>query len=93
MLAAALEYRQGMNAPVLKAFGEGAQAKKIVEMAAQHGIEIKEGESTELLQVLKNVHVNDEIPVELYAAVAAIYIEIIKGSSSEVVKSRQAEQL
>lgn len=70
---AALEYKEGMYAPVLKAFGEGPVAEKIVAMARKHDIDITTGEYDDLLAALKLVKINDSVPPELYMAVARIF--------------------
>ncbi len=75
--AAALHYKEGMYAPVLKAFGEGLKAEKIVALAREHGIDIKKDEEEQLLHMLSSLKMNQEIPAELFAAVAAIYAEVI----------------
>ena len=62
-----------MQAPIVRAFAEGEQAKRLLEVAKQHGINIREGEAENLLQILKSVPVNAEIPFELYNAVARIF--------------------
>lgn len=71
--ACALEYRNGMSAPVVKAYGKGDLALKIIEIARANNIEIREGESVELLKQLSCIPVNKEIPPELYLAVARIF--------------------
>ncbi len=75
--AAALHYKEGMYAPVLKAYGEGLKAEKIVALAREHGIDVKKGEEEQLLQMLSSLKMNQEIPVELFATVAAIYAEVM----------------
>ncbi|MBR1949191.1 MAG: EscU/YscU/HrcU family type III secretion system export apparatus switch protein [Alphaproteobacteria bacterium] len=69
--AVALGYDQDKNnAPVVLAKGGGDIAQKIVKIAEENGIEIRK--DADLLQILKVVDINEEIPVEAFAAVAGI---------------------
>ena len=67
--SAALSY-SGEGAPVLVAKGEHELARRIVELAGQYGIPVvQDGQLTELLSQLS---LGDEIPPELYIAVAEV---------------------
>ena len=69
--AVALGYEQDKNtAPVVLAKGQGEIASKIIALAEENGIEIKK--DADLLQILKSVDINQEIPIEAFAAVAEI---------------------
>jgi len=69
--AVALLYdRQKGDAPVVAASGEGEVARKILAVAQEAGIPIQE--DPDLVEVLAKVPLGDEIPVELYQAVAEI---------------------
>ena len=69
--AVALGYDQNKdNAPVVLAKGAGEIAQKIIKIAEENGIEIRK--DADLLQILKAVDINEEIPVEAFAAVAEI---------------------
>lgn len=69
--AVALGYDQDKNnAPVVLAKGAGEIAQKIIKLAEENNIEIRK--DADLLQVLKVVDINEEIPVEAFAAVAEI---------------------
>ncbi len=69
--ATALRYdRKKNNAPVIAASGQGEVAERILETAREAGIPIQE--DPDLVEVLAKVPVGDEIPVELYQAVAEI---------------------
>jgi len=67
--AAALKY-DGKNAPNLVAKGTGELADKIIELAEEHNIHVHQDPL--LLQVLSNLELGDEIPEQLYLAVAKI---------------------
>jgi len=69
--AAALVYdKQKGEAPRLVASGKGVVAAKIVEAARQAGVHIRQ--DADLMELLAQIPVGDEIPVELYQAVAEI---------------------
>jgi len=69
--AAALRYEQGKDmAPRLIAKGKGAIADKILEVARRHGIPIRE--DRDLVQILASLDLYQEIPPDLYKAVAEI---------------------
>lgn len=68
---AALKYTHGDDrAPKIVAKGKGALAEKILETARQHGIPIKEDKT--LVEILSSLDLYQEIPPELYKAVAEI---------------------
>lgn len=69
--AVALGYdMQKNNAPVVLAKGQGEIAARIIALAEENNIEIKQ--DADLLQILKAVDINQEIPIEAFAAVAEI---------------------
>ena len=71
ILAAAIKYDSaGDNAPKVTARGRGTIAEKIIEIAQENSIPIKN--DPDLIQVLSKLKVGAEIPVELYRAVAEI---------------------
>ena len=70
-LAVALEYEpESRNAPHVTAKGRGAIADKIIETAEAHGIVIED--NPHLAEALSQVEINDQIPIELYEAVAEV---------------------
>ena len=70
-LAAALKYdREKDAAPRVSAKGRGAIAEKIIELARKHHIPIKSDPA--LVQILSKLDIDEQIPVELYKAVAEI---------------------
>ena len=69
--AAALKYSHGKDsAPKLTAKGRGEVAKKIIEIAKTHNIPIREDK--DLVEFLSMLDLYQEIPPELYRAVAEI---------------------
>lgn len=70
-VAVALEYETGRDAaPRVTASGRGALAETIIATARQHGVAI-EGNPL-LAEALSGVALDEEIPEELYRAVAEV---------------------
>ena len=74
-LAVALHYDR-TGAPTVVAKGKGTIGEKIIEVAKEHGIPIEENEV--LAGALSNVELGDEIPAELYKAVAEVLIFVLR---------------
>ena len=73
-LAVALHYDQG--APRVVAKGKGTLGEKIIEVARAHNIPIEENEV--LAGALSNVELGEEIPAELYKAVAEVLVFVLR---------------
>jgi len=67
--ALALEYGRNKT-PKVSAKGEGELARRIVDEAKKHGIYV--AEDPQLLSLLSKLDVGDEIPQDMYTAVAVI---------------------
>ena len=74
-LAVALHYDRS-GAPRVVAKGRGSLGAKIIEVAKAHDIPIEENEV--LAGALSNVELGDEIPAELYKAVAEVLIFVLR---------------
>jgi len=74
-LAVALHYDRS-GAPRVVAKGRGALGEKIIEVAKAHDIPIEENEV--LAGALSNVELGDEIPAELYRAVAEVLVYVLR---------------
>ena len=74
-LAVALHYDRS-GAPRVVAKGRGTIGAKIVEVARAHDIPIEENEV--LAGALSNVELDDEIPAELYKAVAEVLVFVLR---------------
>ena len=74
-LAVALHYDKS-GAPRVVAKGRGSIGQKIIEVAKAHDIPIEENEV--LAGALSNVEIGDEIPAELYKAVAEVLIFVLR---------------
>lgn len=74
-LAVALHYDK-KGAPRVVAKGKGTIGAKIVEIARENDIPIQENEV--LAGALSNIEIGDEIPQELYKAVAEVLIFVMR---------------
>lgn len=69
--AVALTYdKQKDDAPRIVAKGQGQVAENIIELAKKHDIPIKD--DPDLIEVLSSLEINEEIPSEIYVAVAEL---------------------
>ena len=83
--AVALRYQPERDrAPKLVAKGQGYLAEKILELARQHHIPVREDKN--LLQILSRLDLNQEIPAEVYKAVAEILAFIYRLSNRQLAK-------
>lgn len=85
-LAVALRYREGVDSsPVVLAKGAAVLARRIRDIARENGIKIVE--NPPVAQVLwKKAAVGDEIPLELYQAVAEILAAVYRMQEAEGAK-------
>lgn len=68
--AIALSYREGASAPRVVAKGYGVTAERIIDRAREAGVFVHD--SPELVSLLMQVDLDQQIPPELYRAVAEI---------------------
>lgn len=69
--AVALRYdKQKDSAPKVTAKGQGIVARKIIDLARENDIPIKD--DPDLVEVLSSIEINEEIPPEIYVAVAEL---------------------
>lgn len=69
--AAALRYDQEKAAPVVSASGKGLVADEIINRAKDNDVPIMEDAS--LTELLSELNINEEIPEELFQAVAEVF--------------------
>ena len=74
-LAVALHYDR-TGAPRVVAKGKGTLGEKIIEVAKANHIPIEENEV--LAGALSNVELGEEIPAELYKAVAEVLVYVLR---------------
>lgn len=60
----------GKGAPKVTAKGQGLVAEQIIEIAQKHDVPMRQ--DAELVKLLSTVELNDEIPDQLYLAVAEV---------------------
>jgi flagellar biosynthesis protein len=75
-LAVALHYEKGSGAPRVVAKGRGTTGARIIEIARAHDVPIEENEV--LAGALSNVELGEEIPEDLYKAVAEVLIFVMR---------------
>lgn len=85
--AVALHY-DGEGAPRVTAKGRGDVAEQILKLAREHQIPLRE--DAELVQLLARVELGDEVPPELYVAVAQV-IAFAYRLSGKSVPGRQRD--
>lgn len=77
--AVALKYdKEKSAAPVVVAKGKGYLAEKIVKTAEDNGVPLKE--DSDLINYLMSLNLYEEIPSELYPAIAEILAFIYKAN-------------
>jgi flagellar biosynthesis protein len=80
IVAAAIKYNTRKDAaPKVVAKGRGAIAEKIIELAQQNNVPIKNDPS--LVEILSKLDIDEQIPVELYKAVAEILAFVYTANS------------
>jgi flagellar biosynthesis protein len=72
------------SAPRVVAKGRGYLADKILELAREHNVPIRQDRN--LLQVLSRLDLNEEIPPEIYKAVAEILAFIYRLNNRQSVR-------
>ena len=78
-LAVALRY-DGARPPSVVAVGRGELGRRIIEVAQAHGVPLEE--NAPLAEVLSQVELETEIPVELYEAIAIIIGFVLRASAA-----------
>jgi flagellar biosynthesis protein len=70
-IAATIEYDSKRDAaPRVTAKGRGLVAEKIIKLAMEHNIPIKQDPA--LVQILSRLDIDEQIPLEIYKAIAEI---------------------
>ena len=83
--AVALRYEPGDDhAPKVTAKGAGPVAEKIIALAKEHGIPVKD--DPDLVEVLSGLDIKEEIPAELYVIVAELLAFVYKVNGKKVFK-------
>lgn len=74
--AVALKYQDKSRAPLVSAKGQGHVAEAIIDKAREHGVAIHE--DPDLVVALSALEIDQEIPEELYQAVAEVLAFLYK---------------
>ncbi len=83
--AVALKYEKEQDsAPKVIAKGKGKVAENIIELAQKHDIPIKD--DPDLIEVLSSLEINEEIPSEIYVAVAELLAFVYSANSKRDTK-------
>ncbi|MBU1340097.1 MAG: EscU/YscU/HrcU family type III secretion system export apparatus switch protein [Proteobacteria bacterium] len=83
--AVALKYdHESGIAPKVTAKGKGQVAHKIIELAKKHDIPIKD--DPDLVEVLSSLEIDEEIPSEIYVAVAELLAFVYSMNSKRYSK-------
>jgi flagellar biosynthesis protein len=83
--ATALTYDPGVDqAPRVVASGRGKIAEKIIALAQENGIPIREDPL--LADALSKININEVIPPELYAVVAEILAYIFRIREHQIIR-------
>ena len=78
--AVALKYDDG-GTPRVTAKGSGAVAEKIIEVAKANGVAIEENAG--LAEALSAIELDEEIPIELYRAVAEVIAFVLRSAQQK----------
>lgn len=88
--AAALKYDSTKNnAPNLVAKGDRYIAEQIIDVAQKNNIPIKEDK--DMIEILSKIEINQEIPNELYKAVAEVFSFVYKVSKENKIPKDSSE--
>jgi flagellar biosynthesis protein len=83
--AASLKYDSSKSqAPIVTAYGTRETAKNIIKIAQENDIPIKQDE--DLVNMLSEIELNQEIPIELYKSVAEIFSFVYEMANEEKIK-------
>ena len=84
--AVALKYdRLNDTAPTITAKGQGKVAENIISLALAHGVPVKD--DPDLVEVLASLDISQEIPAEIYVAVAEL-LAFVYGANAEGLKKK-----
>jgi flagellar biosynthesis protein len=87
--ASSLQYDNNTsNAPKVTSYGQGNIAQNIIDVAKKHNIPIKKDE--DLIEMLSQIEINEDIPTELYQAVAEVFSFIYNISNDEENKNNES---
>lgn len=87
-IAVALRYKKNQdNAPVVTASGQGLMAEKIISLAKENKIPVEE--NAPLAEMLRKLAPGQEIPPELYEAVALLLSYLMEMDAKAKAKKKR----
>tara|TARA_R110000782_G_scaffold14332_2_gene42904 strand:- start:1492 stop:1908 length:417 start_codon:yes stop_codon:yes gene_type:complete len=78
-------------APTVVAGGRGRLAEQILQIAFANGIKVRE--DADLAQLLATIDMEEEIPVEAFAAVAEILIYLYRANGADDLAGKSREDI
>ena len=88
-VAVALRYNRAEgDAPRVVASGRGAIAERILALAFEHGVKVRE--DADLAELLAAVEIGNQIPLAAFAAVAEILVYIYRANRAQPPSSSPA---
>ena len=78
-------------APTVVAGGRGRLAEQILQIAFANGIKVRE--DADLAQLLATIDMEEEIPVEAFAAVAEILIYLYRANGADDLASKSRDDI
>lgn len=78
-------------APTVVAGGRGRLAEQILQIAFANGIKVRE--DADLAQLLATIDMEEEIPVEAFAAVAEILIYLFRANGADDLAGKSREDI
>jgi flagellar biosynthesis protein len=88
-VAVALRYNRAEgDAPRVVASGRGAVAERILALAFEHGVKVRE--DADLAELLAAVEIGNQIPLAAFAAVAEILVYIYRANRAQPPSSSPA---
>ena len=79
------------RAPKVVAGGRGRVAEQILQIAFEHGIKVRE--DADLAQLLSAIDIDDEIPLEAFAAVAEILVYVYQANDGRTDPTASVSEL
>lgn len=80
--AVALDFDpESRGTPAVAASGKGALARRIVDLAFEHGVKVRE--DPDLVEMLMTLEIGDAIPAVAFAAIAEILVHVYRWEMAE----------
>jgi len=73
--------------PGVSATGKGALARRIVDLAFEHGVKVRE--DPDLVEILMKLDIGEQIPAVAFAAIAEILVHVYQWDMMEQSRLRR----